>query len=176
MLVECGFVRAVTDDGDEFTFLPSFGKIAGLGSPQEVVKLYAGLHGQRAESDASYVLACLCEQDDPTALTGWLDDDGFHDGLMSPDEKIIIARHLMQHGIIGKAQPAKGDGKFSDAFNAHEYISAACVHLGLSRTDASDLSMTEFQTMFEMKFPDKNKRDVPSREEYEAGMQKLKKK
>ena len=38
--------------------------------------------------------------------------------------------------------------------------------------DAEALSMTEFQQMFEMKFPDagKPKRDVPTRAEYDAQM------
>jgi hypothetical protein len=52
-------------------------------------------------------------------------------------------------------------------------VAAARVHLGLSTADASGLSMTEFQTLFEMKFPDagrKGRRDVPTRAEYEATM------
>lgn len=175
MLVECGYVRATASDGTEYTFAPSFSRIASLGSPKDIVSLYAGLHGPRAAQDAGYVLACLCEQDDPLPLIGWHDRDGHHAGMMPPDEQIIIARHLMQHGIIGKAKPGKGDGKYSDSFHAAEYIAAACVHLSLSRADAETLSMTEFQTMFEMKFPEQNKtRDVPSREEYQAAMSAIK--
>ena len=173
MLVECGFVRATTSDGAEFTFKPSLSRIASLGSPQEIVSLYAGLHGQRAAQDSAYVLACLCDQDDVTPLVGWTDEVGFHAGLMPPGEQIIMARHLLQHGIVGKARPDKGGGKFSDSFNASEYIAAACVHLGLSREDAEGLSMTEFQTMFEMKFPDSKAREVPDRDAYKAFMEKL---
>ncbi len=173
MLVECGFVRAVASDGAEFTFRPSLARIASLGTPQEIVSLYAGLHGPRAAQDSAYVLACLCDQDDVTPLVGWTDEQGAHAGLMPPDEQIIIARHLMQHGIVGKAKPGKGDGKYSDSFKAAEYIAAACVHLGLSREDAESLSMTEFQTMFEMKFPDSKAKEVPSRSEYDEFMGKL---
>jgi len=174
MLVECGYVRATASDGSEYTFAPSFSRIASLGSPQEIVSLYAGLHGSRAAQDAAYVLACLCEQDDVTPLIGWHDDQGDHAGLMPVSEQIIMARHLMQHGIVGKAKPGKGDGKFSDSFNAAEYIAAACVHLGLSRADAEALSMTEFQTMFEMKFPESKAKEVPSRDAYKAFMDKIK--
>lgn len=172
MLVECGFVRATASDGAEFTFTPSLGQIASLGSPHEIVTLYAGLHGPNAAKDAAYVLACLCDQDDPTPLLGWTDGAERHQGLMPAAEQITIARHLMQHGIVGKAKPGQGDGKFSDRFDAAEYISAARVHLGLSSADAEALSMTEFQTMFEMKFPQagEKKRDVPSRAEYDAAM------
>lgn len=176
MLVECGYVRATANDGTEFTFSPSFSRIASLGSPQEIVGLYASLHGPRAAQDATYVLACLCEQDDPTPLVGWFDEAGAHAGLMPPGEQIIIARHLMLHGIVGKARPDKGDGKYSDKFEAAEYISIARVHLGLSSADAGALSMTEYQSMMEMKFPDtkSKQRDIPSREEYQAAMAAVK--
>lgn len=172
MLVECGFVRACTPDGLEFTFKPSFRRISELGDPHAIVATYAGLFGPRAEREAKFVLACLCEQEDPGPLIGWVDGDGEHEGAMPAAEQVLIARHLMQHGIAGKARPGKGDGKFSDRFECAEYISAARVHLGLSSADAEALSMTEFQTMLEMKFPEQGKkaRDVPSREEYDAAM------
>jgi hypothetical protein len=179
VLVECGFVRATTEAGEDYTFTPSFGRLAALGSPHEIVALYAALHGPRAAQEAAYVLAGLCDQDDPTPLIGWRDADGWHAGAMPEAEQIVIARHLMQHGICGTAKPggAKGEGKFSDHFNAAEYISAARVHLGLSSADAEALSMTEFQIMLAMKFPDMAKgdaRDVPSREEYDAAMARIK--
>jgi len=175
VLVECGFVRVTAGNGGEWTFAPSFGRIATLGDPQEIVCIFADLHGPKAADAATYVLACLCEQDDPTPLVGWMDREGPHAGLMPASEKVILARHLMQHGIVGKARPGKGDGKFSDRFDAAEYIAAARVHLGLSSADAEALSMTEFQTMLEMKFPDAHKqRDVPTREEYMAAMKAIK--
>lgn len=177
MLIECGLVRAVTSDGQEFTFRPSLGRIASLGSPHEIVALYGALHGPHAAKEAAYVLACCCDQEDPTPLIGWLDESGQHPGAMPEAEQIVIARHLMRHGIVGKARPdgQASDGKFSDRFDAAEYVSAARVHLGLSSADAEALSMTEFQQMLEMKFPGAHKkRDVPTREEYAAGMARLK--
>jgi hypothetical protein len=180
MLVECGFVRATASDGTEYTFTPSLGRIASLGAPHEIVQTFAALHGPNAEKEAAYVLACLCDQDDASALIGRPEasDSGvrYVGGSMPPVEQIIMAQHLMRHGIVGKAKPGKGDGKYSDKFEAAEYIAAARVHLGLSSPDAEGLSMTEFQMMFEMKFPDSgNKvRDVPTREEYQAAMRAIK--
>lgn len=183
MLVECGFVRAVTSDGQEFTFRPSLARIASLGDPHEIVRTYAALHGPNAGAEAAYVLACLCDQDDPTPLIGWRDETGWHLGAMPEAEAIIIARHLMQHGIAGTAKPqAEGEtaeGAYTDRFDAAEYIAAARVHLGLSSADAEALSMTELQRMFAMKFPkaaasDGKGRELPSREAYDAAMRKLK--
>jgi hypothetical protein len=177
VLVECGYVKAQAPDGTEYTFVPSLGRVAALGSPEEIVEIYAGLHGPLAESLSAYVLAVLCEQDDPTPLIGWRDDDGWSDGSMPPAERIIIARHLMQHGIVGKAKPdatkPAEKGQYSPRFDAAEYIAAARVHFGLSSEDAAAISMTEFQQMLRMKFPDADKpaRDVPTREEYDAAME-----
>jgi hypothetical protein len=176
MLIECGYVRATAGDGTEYTFAPSLSRIASLGTPQQIVSLYADLHGPRATQDAAYVLACLCEQDDPTPLIGWSDGDGQHPGAMPADEQIIIARHLMQHGIVGKARPGTKAGAYSDSFHAAEYIAAACVHLGLTRADAESLSMSEFQTMFEMKFPESKAKELPGRDAYKAFMDKITKK
>lgn len=174
MLIECGYVRAVAADGTEYTFRPSFARIAALGNPKEIVSLYAGLHGPRAAIEAAFILATLCEQEDPTPLIGWSDGETHHPGLMPEQEQIVLALHLMKHGTMGTAKPSKkASGGYSDSFNVAEYIAAACVHLGLSRSDAEQLSMTEFQTMFEMKFPDSKAKEVPSREAYKAFMEKV---
>ncbi|MEJ2800636.1 DUF6246 family protein [Comamonadaceae bacterium PP-2] len=176
MLVECGFTRITTGDGQEFTFQPSLARIARLGSPAGIVQSYANLHGARCVQEARFVLAGLCDQDEVSLLVGELSEAGWQPGLMGDAEMVIIARHLMQHGIVGKAQPGKGDGSYSAEFKAHEYIAAARVHLGLSTQDAEALSMTEFQTLFEMKFPSKDKRrDLPSQESYKDFMAKIRK-
>lgn len=189
MLVECGFTRVTAGDGVEWTFTPSFARIAGLGAPHEIVSLYAGLHGPNAAQDAAYVLAGLCDQEDASPLIGWHEPDETPElplrwvaGQMPAGEQIIIAQHLMRHGIAGKARPGSGQaggGQFSDKFEAAEYIAAARVHLGLSSADAEGLSMTEFQTMLAMKFPDSTAagpkaRNVPTREQYDAGMAAVK--
>lgn len=176
MLVECGFVRATTGDGQEYTFRPSLGRIAALGSPTEIVGLYAALHGPNAAQEAAYVLAGLCDQEDATPLVGWHAEDGWHDGLMPPQERVIIARHLMQHGICGRARPdakePREGGQYRAEFNAAEYIALARVHLGMSAADAASLSMTELQALLDVKFPRKSggPRDVPTREQYEEAM------
>lgn len=187
MLVECGFTRATTGDGREFTFTPSLGRIADLGSPRELVQLFAEVHGADAGRAASYVLAGLCDQEDPLPLIGGtqLPADPAAPAeaipaLMPEAEQIVIAQHLLRHGMVGNARPgAKGraeQGKYADEFNAAEYIAAAVVHLGMTDADAAGLSMTDFQTRFEMKFPDvgKKERDVPTREEYMAAMARMK--
>lgn len=176
MLVECGFVAVEVASGERFSFSPSLGRVAALGSPAEIVGLYAALHGPNAEQEAAYVLAGLCDQEDPAPLVGWRDEAGWHDGLMPPAERVIIARHLMQHAICGRARPDASDpregGRYSATFNAAEYIAVARVHLGMSAADAEALSMTELQQLLDVKFPRHGggAKDVPTREQYEASM------
>ena len=55
---------------------------------------------------------------------------------MPPDEQIIIARHLMQHGIVGKAKPGSKGGEYSDSFKAAEYI-AQTIHLASASVPSS---------------------------------------
>ena len=176
MHVECGFSRVTTLEGVEYSFTPSFRRISALGSPHEIVALFAGLHGPNAAQDATYVLACLCDQEDSTPLIGWREPGAWCEGEMPVQHKITLARHLMVHGIVGRAKPsAQGEGKFSDKFDTSEYVAAARVHLGLSSEDAEALSMTEFQRMFEMKFPKAGGEaaDLPSAEDYDAAMAAL---
>lgn len=173
MLVECGFVRATTADGQVFTFSPSLGRVADLGTPTGIVELYAALHGPDAPREAAFVLAMLCDQDDPTPLIGWLEGDDWHDGAMPPGERVLIAQHLMQHAICGRAQPQASDprdgGRWSPGFDAVEFIMLARVHLGLSAADAEALSMTELQRLLDVKFP-KTGANVPTREQYTAAL------
>ena len=94
---------------------------------------------------------------------------------MPPSERLVIARHLMQHGMIGRPRPGSvASGEYAEEFHAAEYVAAARAHLGMSAADAEALSMTELQLMLEMKFPDAARqagaRDIPSAEEYDAAM------
>lgn len=182
MLAEFGFVQISASDGREFTFTPSFKNIAKLGSPEEIVGLFVALHGPRAFSEAAFVLTVLCDQDDATQAVGWHEADDprpprWVNGFVDPNAQVILARHLMRHGIAGKAKPdKKGTGDYAKQFSAAEFISSARVHLGLSAAEAEALSMTEFQTMLEMKFPSDKQGggNVPSREEYKKFMDSVK--
>jgi hypothetical protein len=156
--------------------------VALLGTPSGIVETFAALHGPRADSVAREVLAALCDQQDerPVAgdLIGWLDEAGAqHDGAMPEAERVILARHLMQHGVCGIARP--GDrkpeaGSYAQTFEAGQYIALARVHLGMSAADAAALSMTELQQLMRAKFePEKGGRPPPSREEYRKAMARM---
>lgn len=172
MLVSCGLTRAVLPDGREFTFRPSFERIAELGHPHEIVEIFAELHNDTtATSAARYVLLTLCDTD-AYDLTGYVSESGRTvAGLMPDAEAVILARHLMTHGICGR--PSGNAGQFSPEFNASEYIASAVVHFGMTAAEAGQLSMTQFQDLFAAKFPEQVRAKPPTRDEYDAFMTQI---
>ncbi|MGC8426689.1 DUF6246 family protein [Mixta calida] len=82
---------------------------------------------------------------------------------------VLIAQSLITHGIIGKAKVRQlqrhETGKATTEFNAFEYINAARNHFGMSRQEAEQLSMTEFQQLLAMRYPEQK---GYTREEYDA--------
>lgn len=170
MIVADGLTRAVFD-GIEFEFRPSFSRIAELGSPAEIVELYGDLvRGDVAA--AQYVLRTLCTTD-ASPLTGCLGQDGPIKGAMPDAEALIIAAHLMRHGICGGDGKKASDGEFVTEFKVENYIAAAVVHFGITYAEAEALSMTQFQALLRAKYPEKEKFN-PSQQEYDAFMRKMK--
>lgn len=90
-------------------------------------------------------------------------------GMMSDFDILLIAQSLITHGIIGKAKVRQlqrhESGQATTEFRAFDYISAARNHFGISRAEAEQLSMTEFQIMLNAKYPDQK---GFTRDEYDA--------
>lgn len=174
MLIAHGYTRAQTAGGDEWSFSPAFARLADLGTPREIVALYVELHGHAPGMAARYVLGVLCEQDDALPLLGHVELHGevptYRPGLMPEVEQVILAQHLMRHGIVGTPRPGGPVGEYAQEFDPAEYIAAARVHLGVSAAEAGAMSMSEFQSLMLVKFPDAAQAGPPSREEYEATM------
>ncbi len=186
MLVEHGFTRATLADGTEYTFTPSLGRVAALGHPREIVELFGRLHGPGAAAAAREVLSVFCDHGDLAPLIGEPEPEppafGFRldkpprwkPGAITERAQVILARHLMQHAVSGKARPGTntdGEGEYATEFHVSEHIAAARVHLGLSAEDAAACSMSELQQLISAKFPseeERKRRNAPSLAELEA--------
>ncbi|ARJ40978.1 hypothetical protein B1H58_02510 [Pantoea alhagi] len=112
---------------------------------------------------AMNVMQACCERD-VSALTGELvpGKSGkwgmvYRKGKVPMQNLVLIAQSLITHGIIGKAKVRQlqrhETGKATTEFNAFEYINAARNHFGMSRQEAEQLSMTEFQMLLAAKYP-----------------------
>lgn len=192
-LTEIGEMRISLSDRS-FFFKPSFRAMNEIGTPKEIVEVYAKLNGidyvaplQHVEylpfgaqmqvmktiskpvygrhvlSAAYIVMQSCCEDDISVLIGGWKPTPRgvrYVPGIMPVSDIIIIARNLMQHGIIGKS-PLKVPERLEDQgkkttneFHASQYIISARTHFDMSRDEAENLSMTEFQMMIKNKYPE----------------------
>jgi len=131
--------------------------------------------GKPAIMAAMSVLAACCERDLSRLIGEIIPGKSgkwafvYRKGVVPLSDMVLIAQSLITHGIIGKAKVRQlqrhESNKATTEFNAFEYISAARNHFGISRDEAEQLSMTEFQMMLAAKYPDQK---GFTREEYEA--------
>lgn len=192
-LTEIGEMRISLSDRS-FFFKPSFRAMNEIGTPKEIVEVYAKLNGidyvsplQHAEylpfgaqmqvmktiskpvygrhvlSAAYIVMQSCCEDDVSVLIGGWKPTPRgvrYVPGIMPVSDIIIIARNLMQHGIIGKSplkvpERLEEQGKkTTNEFHASQYIISARTHFDMTRDEAENLSMTEFQMMIKNKYPE----------------------
>lgn len=131
-------------------------------------------YGKRALMAAMTVMQACCE-DDLSGLIGELRPARAKGrafkrrmGLIGDFELLLIAQSLITHGIIGKAKVRQlqrhESGKATTEFNAFDYVSAARNHFSMNRSEAEQLTMTEFQHMLAAKYPDQK---GFTREEYD---------
>lgn len=192
-LTEIGEMRISLSDRS-FFFKPSFRAMNSIGTPKEIVEVYAKLNGidyvaplQHVEylpfgaqmqvmktiskpvygrhvlSAAYIVMQSCCEDDISVLIGGWKPTPRgvrYVPGIMPVSDIIIIARNLMQHGIIGKSplkvpERLEEQGKkTTNEFHASQYIISARTHFDMTRDEAENLSMTEFQMMIKNKYPE----------------------
>lgn len=192
-LTEIGEMRISLSDRS-FFFKPSFRAMNEIGTPKEIVEVYARLNGidyvaplQHVEylpfgaqmqvmktiskpvygrhvlSAAYIVMQSCCEDDISVLIGGWKPTPRgvrYVPGIMPVSDIIIIARNLMQHGIIGKSplkvpERLEEQGKkTTNEFYASQYIISARTHFDMTRDEAENLSMTEFQMMIKNKYPE----------------------
>ena len=192
-LTEIGEMRISLSDRS-FFFKPSFRAMNEIGTPKEIVEVYAKLNGidyvaplQHVEylpfgaqvqvmktiskpvygrhvlSAAYIVMQSCCEDDVSVLIGGWKPTPRgvrYAPGIMPVSDIIIIARNLMQHGIIGKSplkvpERLEEQGKkTTNEFHASQYIISARTHFDMTRDEAENLSMTEFQMMIKNKYPE----------------------
>lgn len=192
-LTEIGEMRISLSDRS-FFFKPSFRAMNEIGTPKEIVEVYAKLNGldyvaplQHVEylpfgaqmqvmktiskpvygrhvlSAAYIVMQSCCEDDISVLIGGWKPMPRgvrYVPGIMPVSDIVIIARNLMQHGIIGKSplkvpERLEEQGKkTTNEFHASQYIISARTHFDMTRDEAENLSMTEFQMMIKNKYPE----------------------
>ena len=129
--------------------------------PDIVLKAFRSRHyGGKIFSTAMNVMRSCCYVD-ATPLIGYYKHGMrglvYVPGAISIDMIIALARNLLDHGIIGRANlrvPARDEKGYSAEFNAAEYITSARVNFNMPISEARQLSMTELHMMIKQKYPE----------------------
>ncbi|MDS0076717.1 DUF6246 family protein [Enterobacter hormaechei subsp. hoffmannii] len=123
-------------------------------------------------STSMLVLQACCEEDLTPMIgewKGWRHCVVYRPGQMPKNDIIVLAQHLMQHGVVGKAKVRQlqrhETGERTSEFMALDYIIAAQTHFRMSEEGAARLTMTKFQMLLAAKYPDQK---GFTREEYET--------
>lgn len=189
------------EGGKDYLLRPSFKAMTRIGTPVEIVKTYATIHGndvaqlievcagtlgripewlspsfnRSAENLLSTCMLVLqaCCDDDLTPMIGewkgWRHCVVYRPGRLPKNDILVLAQHLMQHGVIGKAKVRQlqrhETGEKTTEFRALDYIVAAQTHFRMSEAEAVRLTMTKFQMLLAAKYPDQK---GFTREEYET--------
>lgn len=136
----------------------------------------SGIQFAKSAFVAAHTVLTACCDEDVSPLIGWLELGksgrwGFvwHKGSMPASIMLLVAQSLITHGVVGKAKVRQlqrhETGGRTTEFKAFDYISAARSHFGISRSEASQLTMTEFQMLLAAKYPDQK---GFTRDEYDA--------
>lgn len=183
MLTAYGF-GCIKFGGDEYKLSPTFTNISKLGTPQEIIELFRDFIGATSAMSqyllGVQVLNACCEPMLPESLIGRVKPSVRGNGLVyvqpshgKPmfEDVITLAHHCLKHGICGAVEQDEDDeptGEPIKEFDAYHYMELARTHLGLSLDDASNMTMTEFVRMMQIKFPPKrNENRVSKKEEKE---------
>lgn len=179
VLVEAGDVGIYGENLPPFVLRPSLRNIATLGTPVEIVAMFARVMGPidpadvwGAIMDARIVLWACAEGavDKAHLVLG----SGFENGALAADQVVALARHMLINGVVGPLSPdAAPSTSPLEEFEASTFASLAVAHLGTSVEDAWDMSMTSLVQALKAKFPDLGKpaHGGPSRKELDATMQ-----
>lgn len=160
--------------GRSYLLRPSLFSMSQIGSPADIVETTAILlapepeqpyirkcfRKERFERALTVMYACAGDQDLGDLIGGMVPTGrgriAYSPGQMPMHDIVAIAQGLIRHGIQGDVEPEPGRvGQALSEFHCSEYVSAAIAHLGMSESDAWNMTMTSFVQVMKSKYPPK---------------------
>lgn len=160
--------------GRAYLLRPSLFSMSQIGSPTDIVETTAILlspepehpyvlkrfRKERFERALTVLYACAGERDIGDLVGGMVPTGrgriAYSPGLMPMHDIVAVAQGLIRHGIMGDVEPEPGRvGESMTEFKAADYVSAAIAHLGMSESDAWNMTMTSFVQVMRSKYPPK---------------------
>jgi hypothetical protein len=173
----------ISKDGRDYLLRPSFVNIARIGSPSDIVEIFnrvfsdyylSCINYTKSKVDtlisgeemvitlemALHVIQCCCEDRLPKSLTGHVTESYMwhhYESGVTPNDIIILARHLMHFGMIGEEGDRSSEGDASDeGFDPLRFIAFASSPKGFSKPqhEAEQMTMVQFQSLYKITFPE----------------------
>lgn len=170
MLIKYGLVN-IEWQGQQFSLLPSFANMEKIGSPSQIIDYVKLLSDTKApwyviRRVAEKIVEACATTELPEKLTGamtlnqWRKEIAIRpsDNGMTTEQLVILAGHLIKHGIIGdtdyRAKSKDGDNAPLKTFEASEFVETAVLAFDISHEEASRMTMTQFIRQMRAKYPD----------------------
>lgn len=178
---------------------PSFYAISKLGTPLEIVQLFAAVHsehftkrGKTEQFATALGVLYACSADDcpvyelfgtyTPAMQRWREPwkpGTYRRGAVPAAHVLPLARSLLAHGVVGEvsALPRREDAEpeYQTEFHPREHVATAMAHLGLGEREAWAMTMTGLVLALRSKYPTNDKdtpgRSAPSLEEHDRAME-----
>lgn len=176
-------------DGYHFVLNPSLNAMTRIDNP---VKAYVALHDAddiESAINVAYDVLLACSNDaaietyfrdaqkvikkprwSAKRYTVGVYEDQAH---IAPDTAIILARHLLYHGLIGDVKRTELDkkaGAYNETFDALAIAASAQAGLGVSSSEAWSMTMTSIARAMLLKYPkdEKQRTQESILDDYEA--------
>jgi hypothetical protein len=176
---------AVTINNKTFNLIPSLRNMAKLANATRILTFYEMIHSSKVPDwirlDLARDILLACSNDaaiDKHLIKSRRQKPHLNKDKISINDQVVVAASLMRHGIAGVNRPDysgnKGKSKPLDKFDVNKIVADAMIHFGLSRSEALDLTMSEFCQLLAAKFPpESSKQDTPSLDDHKAAMKAL---
>lgn len=186
----------IHDGGAVYKLRPSFYAVSKLGTPSEIVQIFANIHsehftkrGKTEQFAQALGVLAACSEDGldifgsyapaaPGKLGSAWRPGRYTPGKGNPRHVLTLARSLLAHGVVGDVPelPRRADAEpeYHSEFNARDHVATAMAHLGLTEHEAWNMTMTGLVLALRSKYPTSDKdapgRKAPTKAEYEATM------
>lgn len=161
----------VTLDGRDFVFRPTLARIAEIGTPAEIVEVFALVMSEpttrahwlyRMVAALGVLYACADQFDtDLERLLGGAcpAPRRYTPGRLPASAVIAMARQLLKHGVVGvqldslRRPQQRQRGDYKAEFEAAQFAAMAVAHLGMTTAEAWGMTMTSIIQALAAKFP-----------------------
>lgn len=168
MLTRYGF-GAIHIDDKKYEIRPTFQNIAKLGNPKEIIDSFMAFYNP-VKFDCQYyraieILQACCEPKLPESIVGTFEflDNGTVRIISPPSQDfihdiIVLASHCLRYGVVGVTdEESLEEGEPIKEFDPYYFIGLATEHLGRTRDQAADMTLTEFMMAWDIKHPEQAK-------------------